>query len=67
MNPPARAVVAVRPGAEAELAALCAQGGVPAVTLGATGGTALEVSGLFTVPLDELAGVHRGALPALFG
>ncbi len=62
-----RAVVAVRPGADAELAALCEQGGVPTTTLGATGGTALEVSGLFAVPLDELAGVHRGALPALFG
>jgi phosphoribosylformylglycinamidine synthase II len=63
----ARAVVAVRPGAEEELAALCAEAGVPAETLGATGGTALEVSGLFTVPLDELARVHRRALPALFG
>jgi phosphoribosylformylglycinamidine (FGAM) synthase-like enzyme len=63
----ARAVVAVRPGAEEELAALCAQAGVAAATIGATGGTALEVSGLFTVPLDELASVHSGALPALFG
>jgi phosphoribosylformylglycinamidine synthase len=63
----ARAVVAVRPGAEEELVALCAQAGVAAATLGATGGTALEVSGLFTVPLDELARVHSGALPALFG
>ena len=62
-----RAVLAVRPGAEADLAALCAEAGVPATTLGETGGTALEVSGLFAVPLDELAGVHRGALPALFG
>jgi phosphoribosylformylglycinamidine synthase II len=62
-----RAVVAVRPGGEAELTALCAQAGVPATALGATGGTALEVSGLFAVSLDELAGVHRGALPELFG
>ncbi|HEY2316344.1 MAG TPA: phosphoribosylformylglycinamidine synthase subunit PurL [Streptosporangiaceae bacterium] len=63
----ARAVVAVRPGAEADLADLCARAGVPAATLGETGGTTLEISGLFAVPLEELAGVHRGALPALFG
>jgi phosphoribosylformylglycinamidine synthase subunit PurL len=62
-----RAVVAVRPGAEAEFAALCGQAGVPATTLGETGGTALEIGGLFAVSLEELAGVHRGALPALFG
>jgi phosphoribosylformylglycinamidine synthase II len=63
----ARAVVAVRPGAEAELASLCTEAGVPAVTLGETGGSALTVRGLFEVPLDELGDVHRGALPALFG
>jgi phosphoribosylformylglycinamidine synthase subunit PurL len=63
----ARAVVAVRPGAEAELASLCERAPVPTVTLGATGGAALAVSGLFTVPLDELRDVHRSALPALFG
>jgi phosphoribosylformylglycinamidine synthase subunit PurL len=62
-----RAVVAVRPGAEADLAVLCEQAGVPAATLGRTGGSALAVSGLFAVPLAELREVHRGALPALFG
>jgi phosphoribosylformylglycinamidine synthase len=63
----ARAVVAVRPGAEASLAELCQAAGVPASTVGETGGDALDVSGLFTVPLTELAEVHRGALPALYG
>jgi phosphoribosylformylglycinamidine (FGAM) synthase-like enzyme len=63
----ARAVVAVRPGAEAELASLCAQAEVPAIALGETGGSALTVRGLFEVPLDELGVVHRAALPALFG
>jgi len=63
----ARAVVAVSRGAEPALAALCAQAGVPALALGETGGSALEVSGLFAVPLDELRDVHRGVLPALFG
>jgi phosphoribosylformylglycinamidine synthase II len=63
----ARAFVAVRIGAEAELAALCAHAGVPAITLGRTGGGALTVSGLFAVPIAELRDVHRAALPALFG
>ena len=62
-----RAVVAVRSGAESEMASLCDQSRVPTLALGATGGSALEVSGLFAVPLDELRDVHRGALPALFG
>jgi hypothetical protein len=25
------------------------------------------VDGCFTIPLDELAGAHRGTLPAIFG
>jgi len=63
----ARAVVAVRPGAEAEFAAMCQDGGVPSAALGLTGGTSLEVTGSFAIPLDELAAAHRGTLPALFG
>jgi phosphoribosylformylglycinamidine synthase len=62
----ARAVVTVRPGAEAELARLCAERGVPAETIGAVAGTSLDVDGCFTVPLDELAGAHQGTLPAIF-
>jgi phosphoribosylformylglycinamidine synthase subunit PurL len=63
----ARAVVAVRPGREAEFAALCADGGVPAAAIGTTGGPGLDVAGCFSIPLAELAAAHRGALPALFG
>ena len=63
----ARAVVAVRPGAEAEFARLCAERGVPAGTIGAVGGTSLDVDGCFTVPLAELAAAHGGTLPAIFG
>ncbi len=63
----ARAVVAVRPGADAEFASLCELSGAPAAMIGATGGTALEVAGYFTVPLAELAASHRRALPELFG
>jgi phosphoribosylformylglycinamidine synthase II len=62
----ARAVVAAQPGAEAEFAALCADHGVPSAALGVTGGANLEVTGLFSVTLDELAAAHRGTLPALF-
>jgi len=63
----ARAVVAVRPGAEADFTELCDVSGVPAAVIGATGGAALEVTGQFTISLDELAAAHRGQLPALFG
>ncbi len=68
----ARAVVAVRPGSEAAFAALRGRHGVPAAILGTTGGAALEVSAseepaALTIPLDELAAVHRATLPALFG
>jgi phosphoribosylformylglycinamidine synthase len=62
----ARVVAAVRPGSEAEFAALCAAHAVPAQALGTIGGAGLEVAGEFTVPLDELAAAHRQPLPALF-
>ena len=63
----ARAVVAVRPGQHERVEELCARYGVPAAVIGTTGGDALEVTGLFRVPLTELAAAHRGTLPALFG
>jgi phosphoribosylformylglycinamidine synthase len=63
----ARAVVAVRPGAQDEFAALCSGAGVPASVIGVTGGGSLEVTGSFSVSLGELTAAHRGPLPALFG
>jgi phosphoribosylformylglycinamidine synthase subunit PurL len=63
----ARAVVAVRPGAEDAFAEICTAHGVPATDIGTVGGDALEVDGSFTIPLAELAGAHRGTLPAIFG
>ena len=64
----ARAVVAVRLGAEDRLTALCAEHGVPLTRLGTVDeGGALEVTGLFRVPLDELRGVWSATLPAAFG
>ncbi|MGO8887738.1 MAG: phosphoribosylformylglycinamidine synthase subunit PurL [Streptosporangiaceae bacterium] len=63
----ARAVTAVATGAETEFTALCAEHGVPAAMIGTTGGGALEVTGLFAIPLAELAAAHAGSLPRLFG
>jgi phosphoribosylformylglycinamidine synthase len=63
----ARAIVAVRPGAEADFEQICAAHGVPAETIGTVGGHLLEVEDSFTITLAELAGVHRSALPAIFG
>jgi phosphoribosylformylglycinamidine synthase subunit PurL len=64
---PARAIAVLRPGAESEFAAMCAEVGVPAATLGVTGGQALEVTGLFSVPLAEIFAATRVTLPDLFG
>jgi len=62
----ARAVVAVRPGADAEFSELCETIGVTAAVLGVTGGPSLKITGSFAVPLEELAAAHQGTLPALF-
>ena len=65
----ARAVVAVQPGAQEALTALCGRFGVPAAVLGETGGSELTVTGPsgFGISLEELAAAHQGTLPALFG
>jgi phosphoribosylformylglycinamidine synthase len=63
----ARAVVAVSPGREAAFGDLAASFGVPAATIGRTGGDSLVVDGRLEIPLGELAAAHEGTLPALFG
>ncbi|MGN6795446.1 MAG: AIR synthase-related protein, partial [Streptosporangiaceae bacterium] len=63
----ARAIVVLRPGAEADFAELCAEQEVPATRLGRTGGQYLEVTGQFAVPVAELGAVSRRTLPELFG
>jgi phosphoribosylformylglycinamidine synthase len=63
----ARAVVSVRPGRGDEFAALREAHGVPGQLLGTAGGDALEITGLFTIPLAELERAWTGTLPALFG
>jgi phosphoribosylformylglycinamidine (FGAM) synthase-like enzyme len=62
----ARAVLAVRPGAEQALAALAAEHGVPAQVIGTVGGESLVITGSFDIPVDELAAAHTGTLPELF-
>ena len=62
----ARAVLAVRPGAEQAVADLAAEHGVPAQVIGAVGGPSLAVTDTFDITVDELAAAHTGTLPALF-
>jgi hypothetical protein len=40
---------------------------VPAEVIGRTGGQSLEVTGQFSITLDELGAAHREILPLLFG
>jgi phosphoribosylformylglycinamidine synthase len=63
----ARAVVAVRAGAESAFGQLCMTHDVPAQAIGTAGGDSLAVEGCFTIPLAELAAAHTATLPALFG
>ncbi|GAA2151037.1 phosphoribosylformylglycinamidine synthase subunit PurL [Actinomadura napierensis] len=69
----ARAVVAIRPGGEARVAALCESAGVPVTQIGVAGGDSLNVTGrgpegdqqeLFTIPLAELREAHERMLPS---
>jgi len=63
----ARAIVTVRPGAEAAFDALLGVHDVRGEVVGTVGGDSLVVDGWFSVSLTELAAVHGGTLPALFG
>ena len=63
----ARAIVAVRPGADEAFGSLLARHEVPGQAIGVVGGDHLVVAGCFSIPLAELAAVHRATLPALFG
>jgi phosphoribosylformylglycinamidine synthase len=63
----ARAVVSVSSADVEGFVELAAQHGVPLTRLGAVGGSDLEITGLFTVPLAELRAGSTGVFPALFG
>jgi len=65
---PGRVVASVAPDAAAAFTALCSNEGVRACRLGRVVGTgALRIAGLLDLGLDELAAVHRAALPAALG
>jgi phosphoribosylformylglycinamidine (FGAM) synthase-like enzyme len=63
----ARALVAVPAEATAAFEAAASEHQVPAARAGTTGGDALVVEGLFTVPLAELRTAYEQTLPHLFG
>ncbi|MCP2337701.1 phosphoribosylformylglycinamidine synthase II [Actinomadura rupiterrae] len=65
----ARAVVAIRPGSESRVAALCEQYGVPVSQIGVAGGDSLTVTGgdqqeVFSISLAELREAHERTLPS---
>ncbi len=64
-----RVLVAVPRTEEARFRSLCAAAGLPAASIGVVDPTsdALEVQGLFTVPLKELRSTFETVLPGLFG
>ena len=45
----------------------CARPRGARTVIGTTGGQALEVTGQFSITLDELGAAHRETLPLLFG
>jgi phosphoribosylformylglycinamidine synthase len=65
-----RVLVSLAPDAEADLAALCAEAGIPLARLGAVtgaGGPELAVRGQFTLPLDQIREAWSATLPAVLG
>ncbi|MFB9331825.1 phosphoribosylformylglycinamidine synthase subunit PurL [Actinoplanes octamycinicus] len=63
-----RALVAVPRGHEKAFVALAAEQGVPCAKIGVTtDAAALEVTGQFSIPLDELRTAYSSTLPKLFG
>ncbi|GAA2037180.1 phosphoribosylformylglycinamidine synthase subunit PurL [Catenulispora yoronensis] len=62
-----RAVVAVPRSEELRFTDMCVARGLPVARVGVVDGTALEVQGQFTVPLDELRAAHTAPFRKLFG
>ncbi|NYJ02981.1 phosphoribosylformylglycinamidine synthase [Nocardioides thalensis] len=63
----ARAIVTVRADQVAEIVGSAEAHGVPVAEIGATGGDALVVEGVFDVPLEELRAAWTATLPAALG
>jgi phosphoribosylformylglycinamidine synthase len=59
-------LVAVAPDDVDAVTALARTAGVPVVRLGTTGGAALVIEDVGTLPLDELRASWEATLPALF-
>ncbi|MBV8785730.1 MAG: phosphoribosylformylglycinamidine synthase II, partial [Mycobacterium sp.] len=66
---PGRVLVAVPRSEESRFKSMCEARGLPAVRIGVVdqGSDAVEVQGLFTVPLSELRETSESVLPRLFG
>jgi phosphoribosylformylglycinamidine synthase subunit PurL len=62
-----RVLITTAPEDSATVCERAARSGVPAVTIGTVGGSALGVAGLFAIPLEELRAVVESTLPDLFG
>jgi phosphoribosylformylglycinamidine synthase II len=63
-----RMLVSVPREDDVKFRGLCEGRGYPVVRIGVTEDSgALELQDLFTVPVAELQGIHRGTLPAAFG
>jgi phosphoribosylformylglycinamidine synthase len=62
----ARAVVAVPDDREDAFAQSCRSYRVPLTRIGAVGGEELAVTGIFSIPLPELAAASSGTFPSLF-
>ncbi len=61
-----RVLVTVAPEAAEALLAAAAGAGVPAQSIGTTGGVELAITGIPALPLDELRTAWEATLPALF-
>jgi hypothetical protein len=60
-----RALATARPGREVDVEQLAAVHQVPITRLGLTGGSRLELAGLFDVALSDAVVVYEGAIPRL--
>ena len=62
-----RVLCAVPRSDELRMTEMCRARGVPVARVGVVDGSALDIQGVATIPLEELRAVHEGTLPRLFG